>query len=150
MMADDDKTTPASEVEIIPPSTGLQKRVPLIEQSVEAAMEKANASLEKLKADYQHWADLDAKALEQAYAALAAAPDSKVCVDDVYRISHDMKGQAGTFDYQLVTDILHNLCRYLEDRGAVNAHQLHVTRLHVDAARLVIDTHADALRRLGE
>ncbi|MBT4489113.1 MAG: Hpt domain-containing protein [Rhodospirillaceae bacterium] len=139
-MTDETEDKPVYEVEFIPPSYELKTKAPMTEQRLSPALSKIEDSLEKLKSEYLVWFKSDFERLQGALKSLVGSPNCKRKILDIYRISHDMKGQAGTFDYELVTDILHNLCEYLEDRDAVDADELHVIELHVNAVKLVVDT----------
>jgi chemotaxis protein histidine kinase CheA len=136
----EDKPDP---VEFIPPSFELRAKAGTSDSYVSDMLDKANAALQRLGPEYLVWVRADIKRLEAAIAKLAqtgnAAPETKRCLEAVYAISHDMKGQGGTFGYDLVTDILHNLCQYLENREAANDYERHVIQLHVNAVKQVTD-----------
>lgn len=80
---------------------------------------RAEAALARLAADYQIWlaADLDAMRACQGQADGA---------ERLYRLAHDVKGQAATFGFALVGTIAGRLCALLRsERGAngrVGAH----------------------------
>lgn len=69
---------------------------------------RAEAALERLSRDYPRWLRTD---LAAARACLAPPMDS----DRLYTIIHDIKGQAGTFGYPLISRIGQHLCRMLTD-----------------------------------
>ncbi|MGE4279122.1 MAG: Hpt domain-containing protein [Magnetospirillum sp.] len=72
-----------------------------------AALALAEAALGNLAADYPRWLETD---LDRALACLQAPADPKRC----YAILHDIKGQAGTFGYPLVSAIAQLLCRSIQ------------------------------------
>ena len=64
-------------------------------------------------------------------------------IDDFYRVVHDMKGEAGTFGYPLVTRIGSSLCRYLYDHQEEQDFDLDVLQYHVDAIKAVITNNIE-------
>jgi HPt (histidine-containing phosphotransfer) domain-containing protein len=81
-----------------------------------AALARAEAALAALAGSYLAWADADA-------ARLAAGLEQALCdsaglhahLPRLFRVAHDIKGQAATFGYPLVSDIAQRLCRVLQD-----------------------------------
>ena len=52
--------------------------------------------------------------MDAAYKALAAATgDRKAEAEQVFQIAHDIKGQGGSFGYDLMTLIANELCRLI-------------------------------------
>lgn len=72
-----------------------------------AALARAEAALDNLAADYLRWLDAD---LNRAQDCLAAPGDDQ----RLFAILHDIKGQAATFGYPLVSAIAHRLCRDIQ------------------------------------
>lgn len=70
------------------------------------ALARAEAALNSLSSHYLSWAEADLASLR---AALAEGSNARL-----FTIAHDMKGQAATFGYPLVTTIGERLCRYLD------------------------------------
>ena len=53
-------------------------------------------------------------------------------MDDLFTKAHDIKGQAGTFGYPLITYVSNELCRFLEKIKAPYSEQsLHVVLAHI-------------------
>ncbi|MBT5014215.1 MAG: hypothetical protein HOL37_01910 [Rhodospirillaceae bacterium] len=136
-MENDDTEYP---VRYIPASKVLQAKVPFLDVSPNIALKKANNVLEEMAKDYVNWVQEDIKRLESTYQDLCEDPKSKDAITALYRVSYAMKGQGGTFGYDLVTFILNNLCRYLEEREEFNEGQLELIELHIESVRMVI-TH---------
>ena len=91
------------------------------------ALARAEAALARLGQDYPHWVEAD---LARARACLGPPADP----DRLYRLAHDIKGQAGTFDYPLVSTIAARLCAALQ---AATPEPERVLR-HLDAMAEVI------------
>jgi HPt (histidine-containing phosphotransfer) domain-containing protein len=75
------------------------------------ALARAEAALNSLSSRYLSWAEADLAALRAALAELSTDPS---WLARLFTIAHDMKGQAATFGYPLVTAIGERLCRYID------------------------------------
>lgn len=74
------------------------------------ALARAEAALDRLSRDYPRWLRAD---LTAARACLTPPADP----DRLYTIVHDIKGQAGTFGYPLISRIGQHLCRMLTEEA---------------------------------
>ncbi len=79
------------------------------------------------------------KAIKDAVRALQANPADKALHDGLFRLVHDLKGQAGTFDYMLISVIGNDLCRFLERFTPLTLRGLKVVGFFVDAMQTVTD-----------
>ena len=105
----------------------------------EATLKKAEALIANLQGDYLQWATEDAEHLVKALAHLEARPTDKGARDELFRIAHDMKGQGGSFGYDLITVVGDRLCRLLEKLpAALTGSHLAAIRLHVQTMSLII------------
>ena len=98
---------------------------------------KAEMSVLRLKDDFLEWVRVD---LERMEAALARAKHDGAArqthIETLFAVSHDMKGQGGTFGYPLISRIGHSLCMMLERDGKES--DLKIATAHVEAIRGVI------------
>lgn len=80
------------------------------------ALARAEAALAALHGDYLTWAANDLDRLRCAVAALrrTAAGGRAEAARVVFAIAHDIKGQAATFDYPLLSRLGMALCRLAE------------------------------------
>lgn len=107
------------------------------------ALARAEAALAALSDNYLAWADAD-------LARLRAALDP-FRPDMLFTIAHDMKGQAGTFGFPLVTELANSLCRLLEgDRDDVARATLLVELLGEAVSRRLDGDGGEDGRRLIE
>ena len=56
------------------------------------------------------------------------------------RISHELRGQGGTFGYPLVSQIGDSMVKYLDANEIFNEPELKIVRAHIDAIRAVSAT----------
>jgi chemotaxis protein histidine kinase CheA len=109
----------------------------------EAMLEKAEQVIQSMSEDYLKWAKDDLTRLAKAFAVLKAAggqsPDTAQQLDAIFSVSHDIKGQGGSFDYQLMTIVGNQLCRFIENlAGKADANAIEVIELHVNALQAVM------------
>lgn len=60
----------------------------------------------------------------------------------IFEIVHDLRGEAGSFGYPLVTRVGASLCRYIDKIKPMDGKNLRVVRVHVDALRALVRTNA--------
>lgn len=103
-------------------------------------LEKAEDVIAGMADDYVTWAQEDIGRISAALEDLCNAPPEGQgqALVRIYQISHDMKGQGGSFQYQLMTILGDLLCRYVEGRESATEADLAVIRLHIDAMQVVI------------
>ncbi len=103
------------------------------------ALERAEAVITDLGDDYLKWVEDDLAKLQTVMISLKAAKgDNSGEVKAIFEIAHDVKGQGGSFGYQLMTEIGGHLCRFLEFIESANPAEIGVIEVHIDALRLVI------------
>jgi len=137
-MTDNDK--PAAAPQIIRPPQTLQSKVEKGGPgSVDLdALAKAEAVIANLADDYLDWVQEDFVRLEAAYEDLKTDGANAQKIDALFQIAHDMKGQGGSFGYDLMTAIGDHLCRLVEGFEKVGPRELGMIRVHIDAMRVVI------------
>lgn len=136
-----DKQKGATKTEIIRPPQTIQSKVEKGGPGAVdlAALERAEDVIESLADDYLEWVAEDLQALEKAFEALKSGDGSdKKRLNAVFEISHDMKGQGGSFGFDLVTSIGDHLCRLVEKFDKVGPREIDMVRVHIDALRVVV------------
>lgn len=104
-----------------------------------ATLERAEAVIADMAGDYLEWIQEDLQKMEKAFAALSSASgDRQAEIDEVYQISHDIKGQGGSFGYDLMTAIGNQLCRLIEKSNSIGDDEIAAIGLHVNAMKLII------------
>ena len=103
------------------------------------ALAKAEDVIANLADDYLTWVQEDLARLEAAYAEMEKGEgDPKELLDNVFQIAHDMKGQGGSFGYDLMTAIGDQLCRLVEKMDKITPREVGMVRVHIDAMRVII------------
>ncbi len=103
------------------------------------ALERAEQVIAGMTDNYLEWVAEDLKKIDEAYAKLAAATgDRKKEMEAVFHISHDIKGQGGSFGYDLMTAIANELCRLIEKAEKIGDAEVEAVKLHIASLKLVI------------
>ena len=105
----------------------------------EAMFARAEQALLELKADYFGVVDPEAEKLSRICRKVRTDPAAfESALAELHAASFELKGQAGTFGYTIITDIGESLCRFISKIESPEADRLDVLQVHVDALRLVI------------
>ncbi len=129
-----------TEHEIITPPETLKQKVSYSPEGVDqATLDRAEEVVAGLQADYLTWVQDDLSRMQEFFAEALENPDRRGdLAAKIFHVSHDVKGQGGSFNYHLMTAIGNLLCRYIEAKDTITDADLAVIRLHIDAMRLVI------------
>ena len=131
----------SDDSETIQPPTNLQNKV---EKGGPGAVDldaiaRAEKVIANLAGDYINWAKEDLVKLENAYAKLKKGDgDQKELLLGVFNVAHDMKGQGGSFDYELMTAVGDKLCRLVEKLDKIGPKEIEKIRVYVDAMQVII------------
>ena len=137
-MGDDPK------VEVITPPDALKDKVKTgvpggVDESV---LDRAEAVVASMGGEFLQWAEKDLKSLQQAFDGLkAGTADQKESLRVIFQISHDIKGQGGSFDYALLTAVGNSLCRFIEEKDRAGPSEIEAIGLHVETLKLVLTEH---------
>ena len=58
-------------------------------------------------------------------------------VTEMFDIAHEIRGQGGSFGFDLITVIADSLCKFIEGRRRINTSVLDVIQVHIMAMRAV-------------
>lgn len=115
-----------------------------------ATLERAEQAIAAMGDQYLDWVQEDLGKIDAAFVALKAATGDRAQeVDDVFQVSHDMKGQGGSFGYDLITAIGNQLCRMIEKVDTVGDAEVNAIEVHIGAMKLVIAQKNDWKWRTG-
>ena len=98
-------------------------------------LEKAEQVIAGMTDSYLEWVQDDLIKIERAFGELKkASGNRKEQADAIFQVSHDIKGQGGSFGYDLMTVIGNELCR----QDAFGDAEVEAIKVHIDAMKLVI------------
>jgi chemotaxis protein histidine kinase CheA len=101
---------------------------------------QAEAAINALKGEYTQQLKADAAHLSEVWASLDGPNFDPKTLENLFGIAHNLKGQAGSFGYDLVTSIAASLCDLV--RGLNNpagAQALKAVEQHVVVLQRVVD-----------
>jgi chemotaxis protein histidine kinase CheA len=101
-----------------------------------AAVKRAEAAMETMKSEFGDWLAEDVSRLGSCRDQLAKAPTSATRAD-LFRVAHDLKGQAETYEYPMISRIAASLTKLLEETKASRETPLGLIDAHVSAIRVV-------------
>lgn len=118
----------------------------------EAALARADETLEALSGSMEQWLVADVDRLQQARADAASAHWDNASLEAMFSSAHDLKGMGGTYGFPIITQIAASLCRLIEtDSGkAIAQRDPTLVCAHVDALRAAArDKIKDATHPVG-
>jgi len=131
--------------EVILPPNKLKKAVQKVKPGSKVDFDpvaQAEAALAELADDFGSWMDQECVRLDNARNAVKAAGFNKTTRDALFLAAHDIKGQATTFGFPLVTPVADSLCRLIEHTPEMARLPLGLIDQHVDAVRAI--THRNS------
>jgi chemotaxis protein histidine kinase CheA len=101
---------------------------------------KAEAVIAGMKGAYLDWVTQDLLRLEGLWAEVASARVEKrtLLMLQIFTIAHDVKGQGGSFGYDLMTAVGNHLCRVIEVREEWPDASLALVRKLLDALTRIL------------
>ena len=150
-MGENESNAADDRVQVINPPPTLNAKVSIGGPGAvnKAALARAEAVIADLGDEYLEWAQEDIKQIQAAIDSIDLNGDEaqrKEILDRIFAISHDIKGQGGSFGYDLMTILGNDLCRFSESIETLKRSDVEVIRLHVDTMKRVI---ADDIRGNG-
>lgn len=102
---------------------------------------QAEAAVEALRDTYRQQLAKDVDALFEVWSRLEAGAPVEGILDELHGIAHNIKGQGGSFGYDLVTDIGASFCRYLRSAPRVAPEELNIIQMHIRMLKTVSDNN---------
>lgn len=135
--------TVESKIEIInPPNTLKSKIIVGGPGAVDPnTLERAEAVIAGMSDNYLKSVQDDMARISSAFERLknVTGDGSTPVIEEIFQISHDVKGQGGSFGYPLLTAIGNELCRLIEKMGNdIGPSEIEAVRIHIDAMKLVV------------
>jgi chemotaxis protein histidine kinase CheA len=105
-----------------------------------SVIKRAEQALEELKEEFAVWIVEDVNRLVQRR-DFYQAQSNEEALAELYRASHDLRGQASTFDYPLIARVATSLCNLTDDTN--NGLEIPITLInaHVDAMKVIVRDH---------
>jgi HPt (histidine-containing phosphotransfer) domain-containing protein len=99
----------------------------------------AEAALREIKDTYETVVKEDLRKIDEAIARAMETPSAAAdALKEIFAVSHDIKGQAASFDYPLLTAIAQSLCSFISANEAAAIRELDVVGAHARAMGTVV------------
>ena len=102
-----------------------------------SAVQRAEQAIDDLKGEFTGWVINDVNRLVEAQQAYAKQSNVET-LGDLYRAAHDLKGQAATFDFPLVSRVASSLCKLTDDTSDGLLLPLTLIAAHIDAIKVIV------------
>lgn len=122
----------------IQPATSLRDKVRGGNGAVSPIAEMDDV-IQQMVPEYEQRAQKDIGVLAQLYAELEKYPSSEEVRNKIFKLSHDVKGQGGTFGYDLITTIGNDLCRFIETSPPLDDEKIKIIGHHIQAMKTIFD-----------
>lgn len=137
----------ASKAQIITPPNLLRQKVSGSGPISQEMLDRADHALEGLSEQFD---DLMAEAVDRLTDLYRRGVDDPArraaLVREMFAVAHDLRGQAGTFDYALISRVGTSLCHFTDGVDSFDDRRYEVIRVHIDAMQVVL---ANSLRGDG-
>ena len=105
----------------------------------EDIMTAAEEALNEMCEEYPDWVmSVIDELFEVHRRSVDDGPNRKSYFERINSIAHDMKGQGGTFGYQLITDFAEGLYEFTAKGSGLSDNHVEIVKAHIDAMRVVI------------
>ncbi len=126
--------------QIINPPNTLQAKVSKVGgPSMDDIVADAKGALREIGGTYDTVVQADLRKINDALCVAMATPASAAdSLKEIFSVSHNIKGQAASFDYPLLTAIAQSLCRFISANEAAALRDLDVVGAHARAMGTVV------------
>ena len=127
---------------IIPPNT-IAARVTGSGGVDPEAVKRAEAAIAGLKGRFERDASEQVVRLQNLQARFAAGAEPGETLAEIFQLAHELRGQAGTFGYDLLSRVGNLLCRYAERGDIGSARGASVLKALIDALAAILARKAE-------
>ncbi len=100
----------------------------------------AEAAVAALADNFSVWIREDLDRMNTEFDHASETPDANnENIAEIFSISHNIKGQAGSFGYTLLTRVAASLCEHVRDAGDASEASLKVVQGHLMAMQFIVD-----------
>ena len=99
---------------------------------------QAQAAVDAMKDGYKGQLQNDVGELSTMWSSIDAKTPDAGLMDQVFGLAHNLKGQAGSFGYDLVTSVAASLCELLSD-DRINPAKIKAAAQHVSVLGKIVE-----------
>ena len=129
-----------STYQVIDPPKTLQAKVPKTGGvSMDQMAADAETALQDIKNDYETVVQANLRRIDDAISRAMETPAATAeALNEIFNISHDLKGQAGSLDYPLLSAIAQSLCHFISNSEPAALKWIDVVGVHSRAMGTVV------------
>lgn len=130
-------------IRILPPDFTLKQKIgPNVDLSKIFTPERiaaAQKTIDETQKEFVQWAEKDLVELEHAFKALErdSSHSDSGKIEKIRKIGFSLKCQAGTFGYDLGSEVANSLYLFMMKHAALTNDQMVVVRKHIDALQII-------------
>ena len=103
---------------------------------------RAEQALAELSSEFRDWMAIECQRLADAYVNVQQHGFTKTTREELFRASHDIKGEAATFGYPTAAAAADSLCRIIEHAPDLTKVPTELIDNHVKAIQAIVREHA--------
>ncbi len=128
------------EVKLHMPTNNLKPKVPSEGgPELEDIVAKAEQALSEMEDDYEVLVNEETgKITEFLKTAKDDSSKRAECIKEIHTIGHNIKGQAATFSYPLLSLAAKSLCHFIQENSGIAGERLDLIEAHVNTMRIII------------
>src|SRR5580658_4165007 len=128
--------------EVITPPHELRKVIAPAAEGDDDPVARAEAALVELSSEFATWMQSECERLETARQDVKRRGITEQTHEVLFRVAHDIKGEAATFGYPAAAGVAESLCRLLEHTPEIGRIPIALVDQHVDAVRAITREYA--------
>lgn len=102
-------------------------------------IQRAEDAIREFGKNFAKWGLEDIRAIDKSLERARKDPaKQEECIADIFRRAMDIKGQGGSFDYPLISQIGQSLKTFTENRADANPRDIEIIAAHIEAMRVVL------------
>ena len=105
----------------------------------EAMVAQAEAAVAALSASYYGQLTSDVKTLSGMWDSLEQGRPVPEVLAEIQSLAHNIKGQGGSFGYDLVTSVGASLCDYIRHAERRSVDELNIVHAHIKILKMIAD-----------
>lgn len=127
-----------NEATYIQPATSLRDKV-RSEKGADSPIAEMETVIKQMLPEYELRARKDMDALTALHAELEKDQSNEELRDKIFKVCHNVKGQGGTFGYDLITTVGNDLCRFIEKPFPLDDKKIKLIDHHIRAMKMIFE-----------
>lgn len=105
----------------------------------EAMVAQAEAAVAALSASYREQLVADVETLTEIWASLEQGAPVDGVMSQLQSLAHNIKGQGGSFGYNLVTSVGASLCDYIRSGERKSIDEMNIVHAHIKILKMIAE-----------